>query len=148
MSADRNLKSKFLAMYDTALNHGDFALTREMCMPDASFLGPNGVVTGTDAIIALIQSQRAAFADFRYEVEFIFASEEGVGVASVTRGRHVRELFGVPPSGRNVEIRMLSIHKLKNGRSIGGYTSSHYAETLCAAYELAKAEGTLPAAGE
>ncbi|KQX22615.1 MULTISPECIES: ester cyclase [unclassified Sphingomonas] len=144
MNEDEALKVAFLAMYDRSLNHGDFGPTLKMCEPDAAFLGPNGMVVGTDAIIALIESQRAAFDGFRYEVEFIFANREGVGVVSVTRGRHMRELFGVPASGRDIEIRMLSIHRLRNGRSIGGYTSSHYVETLRAAFEQAKADADLP----
>jgi predicted ester cyclase len=144
MTEDEALKAAFFAMYDRSLNHGDFGPTLKMCEPDAAFLGPNGMVFGTDAIIALIESQRAAFDGFRYEVEFIFANQEGVGVVSVTRGRHMRELFGVPASGRDIEIRMLSIHRLRNGRSIGGYTSSHYVETLRAAFEQAKADGDLP----
>jgi predicted ester cyclase len=139
-----DLKAEFYAMYDLSLNHGDFEQTDKMCAPDAAFLGPNGMVVGTEAIIALIKSQRAAFDNFRYDIEFIFANDEGVGVVSMTRGRHMRELFGVPPSGQDIEIRMLSIHRIKDGRSIGGYTSSHYVETLQAAYEKAKAENTLP----
>lgn len=144
MSQTVDLKSEFYKMYDDSLNHGEFEQTHKMCMPDAAFHGPNGMVVGTEAIIALIKSQRAAFDDFRYEIEFIFANEEGVGIVSMTRGRHMRELFGIPPSGRKIEIRMLSMHRLVDGRSIGGYTSSHYVETLRAAYEEAKAEGTLP----
>lgn len=146
MRDESELKAAFHAMYDTSLNHGNFDLTYELCTPDAAFIGPNGVVVGPDAIVALIKTQRAAFDDYRYEIEFIFASEEGLGVVSMTRGRHMREPFGVPPSGREIEIRMLSIHRLDNGRSTGGYTSSRYVETLREAYELARAEGTLPAA--
>jgi predicted ester cyclase len=146
MDATHRLKADFFDMYDSSLNRGEFEMTRRLCTPDVTFIGPNGVVAGVESVIALIKSQRAAFDDFRYEVEFIFANDEGVGVISVTRGRHARPLFGIPASGRPVEIRMMSIHRIVDGRSVGGWTCSRYVEILRENYEAALADGTLPAA--
>ena len=140
----QKLKADFLAMYDDSLNHGDFESTLALCEPDAAFHGPNGIVAGTDAIIDLIKAQRAAFDDFQYEVEFIFASEEGIGLITCTRGRHMRPLFGIPGSGQYVEIRGMSIHKILNDRSTGGWTCSKFKETLQEAYENACKENSLP----
>lgn len=140
----KKLKVDFLQMYDDSLNHEDFGSTLRLCRSDAAFLGPNGMVSGTDAIIELIKTQRAAFDDFKYEVEYIFASEEGVGLTNITRGRHMRPLFGIPGSGKYVEIRGMSIHKIVDGRSTGGWTCSKFVDILRAAYEDARAEGTLP----
>ena len=135
------LTDKFREMYDRSLNHGDFEPTHRMCLPDASFVGPNETVTGTQAVVELIRAQRAAFDDFLYEIEHIFANDEGVGVVSVTRGIHARPLFGVPASGQPVEIRMLSIHRVVDGRSTGGWTSSNYVEALKAALQRDSAPG-------
>ena len=62
-------------------------------------------------------------------------------MVSVTRGIHARPLFGVAASGQPVEIRMLSIHRVVDGRSTGGWTSSNYVEALKAAHHRDSAPG-------
>ncbi|EJL30838.1 ester cyclase [Novosphingobium sp. AP12] len=144
MTDDATLTARFHEMYDRSLNHGDFEPTYRMCHPDIAFQSPAGMMRGVENVVALIRQQRAAFDDFEYIIEHIFANDEGVGVVSLSRGVHMRALMGVEGSGRAVEIRMLSIHRVVDGRSAGGWTCSRYSDILREAYEQAAAQGTLP----
>jgi len=124
------LKAQFARMYDRAINHLDFDLTRRLCTADAEFKTSTGVIRGTGEIIRLIELQHASFDAFHLEVTFIFAHDSGLGVSWVATGRHVAEFAGVPPSGEIVRIQGISIHKLVDRRSVGGWVCSSTIDAL------------------
>lgn len=46
----------------------------------------------------------------------IVGSAGGAGVRARIVGTHAGEIFGVPPTGKSVEIALHEFHHLKNGR--------------------------------
>jgi hypothetical protein len=139
------LKADFTNMYLKAYE-GDFQLVRELCSPAWICRNPLSPMPGVEAVIASIGQQREAFEGIKFEIEYAFAGEEGFGVVYTLSGRHVKEIFGLPASGKYVKVSGISIHELIEGKSMGTFSCASFVETLTAAYNQAKAEGTLPAA--
>ena len=137
------LKADFVNMYLNAYE-GDFQAVRDLCSPAWICRNPLAPMHSIDAVITSIQEQRAAFEDIKFEIQYAFAGEGGFGVVYTLSGRHVEELFGMPPSGKYMKVSGISIHELVDGKSIGTFSSASFVETLTVAYDQAKAEGTLP----
>jgi len=147
MSNNEEIRLKFLHMYDRSMHFGDYGPTEELCSVAFACTNPNYEIDGISGIKNSIDSQRNAFEDFHMEIDFSFASDDGVGLSWRLTGRHVNEIYGVPPSGKRIEAQGLSIHELADGKSIGGWSAGNVLEKLREAYAEAEAEGSLPSAG-
>lgn len=55
-----------------------------------------------------------AFPDLRFEVEELLAEEDKVVSRSVMRGTHEGEWHGIAPTGKELTIRMMVIHRIAN----------------------------------
>ena len=144
MSTAEDTRVKFLHMYDRAMHHGDFGPTEEFCMPNFACTNPNYEINGIDGIKKSINMQRAAFENLRFEITLSFATEEGIALVWEMSGRHVKEIYGVQPSGKQFSAQGISVHELSDGKSIGGWSCGDVVKNLAAVYEEAKAEGSLP----
>jgi hypothetical protein len=139
----KRLKTDLANMYLKAYE-GDFQLVRELCSPQWLCRNPLSPMPSVDATIDSIRQQCEAFEGLRFEVQFAFVAEEGFGVAYTLSGRHVKEIFGLPASGKHVKVSGVSIHELVQGKSVSTFSCASFVETLTAAYNQAKSEGTLP----
>jgi predicted ester cyclase len=57
----------------------------------------------------------AAFDGLRHDVEEVFATEDRVAVRFVLHGEHTGSFFGIPPTGRPIEVRANVILHVSNG---------------------------------
>jgi steroid delta-isomerase-like uncharacterized protein len=146
MSAKDTVKT-FREIYDRAMNHGDTKLIYEMYSPSFACSNPDYSIDGYDDIEASVERQRKAFPDIDFGVQFISASDDGVAVCWTMAGTHTHELFGVPPSGRQVSMAGITVHELVDGKSIGSYSCSDMVAQMQAALAEAESDGTVPAAG-
>ena len=76
-------------------------------MVDA-FHGPEGQK-------ALVAMYRSAFPDVQFTVDQAIAEGDLV-VTSVTGGAHQGEFFGIPPTGKQVEVQGISIVRVVDGK--------------------------------
>ena len=144
MQSGEDVKEKFLNMYYRMLD-GDFAPAQQLVSPEFVCTNPRRPnIEGIDHMIRAVAEQRDALEGMSMEVLFAYGSQAGFSLAYVVRGRHVKELFGVPPSGRHIEAMGLTMHELVDGTSVSGWSCSSIVEKLKAAYEQARAEGSLP----
>lgn len=144
MADTKEMKDYFTRMYETSMNEGEFTLAREWCDTGFSCENPDYEISGHQGIVDSIEMQRDRLDNFHFEIEFLSVSEDCLALAWKITGRHVKEMYEVPPSGKDIEVRGLSLHELVDGKSIGGWSNSDYVPVLEAAYESAKAEGKLP----
>ena len=56
------------------------------------------------------------FPDLRFTVEQMIAEEETVVSRSVMRGTHTGNWLGINPTGKQISIRMIVIHRIENGK--------------------------------
>lgn len=122
-------RRRFTQMYVDAYR-GDFTLLREIIAPDFVCRNPLQPATGPDQLVAMLQAQIDAFEDLQFEVRWAFASEDGFGIAYAIRGRHIKEVFGLAPSGEDFHVTGVSIHEIVDGRSIGVFSAANFVDVL------------------
>lgn len=63
-----------------------------------------------------IKLYRTAFPDLTFSVEDVFGEGDKVVVRWTTRGTHLGDLMGIPPTGRTQQISGTSVMHFKDGR--------------------------------
>jgi predicted ester cyclase len=114
--ATRALVERYVA---DVLNGPDpAAACRALLTPDFRFTGPGneGGLVGPDAFAAIQDAMRAALEGLRFGVEQ--AVVDGPDAALVLRmtGRHVAPFAGVEPAGAAVDLLLVDILRIRDGR--------------------------------
>jgi steroid delta-isomerase-like uncharacterized protein len=73
---------------------------------------------------ALAEGTREAFPDAEFVVEDTLADGDRVALRWTMTGTHEGDLFGVPPTGRQVELTAIEIDRFADGRLIETWTQS------------------------
>jgi steroid delta-isomerase-like uncharacterized protein len=69
-----------------------------------------------EAIKKHVTEWLAGFPDLRFTVEQMIEEADRVVTQSVMQGTHIGTWLGIPPTGKRVRIRMMTIHRVTNGR--------------------------------
>lgn len=80
-------------------------------------------VRGRDGLRALVEGYRAAFGGLNVRVEDQVAEGDKVVTRWTATGSHDGELFGVAPTGKDLEVTGISIERLKDGRVVEDWTN-------------------------
>ncbi len=129
MRSPEETRTRFTRMYRDAYR-GDFTLVRELITDAFVCRNPLNPAQGVEELVAMLQAQVDAFEDLEFEVRSAIGGDDGFGIAYAIRGRHVRSVFGLEPSGKSFEVTGVSIHELADGRSIGVFSSANFVEVL------------------
>lgn len=70
------------------------------------------------AQIERLKGIRAAFPDIVIEADEIIAADEGVTLRSTFRGTHLGEFFGIPATGKYVEVGLVDYFRIENGKFV------------------------------
>jgi steroid delta-isomerase-like uncharacterized protein len=120
---NKALARRFL---EEAYNEGNLGLADEIFASDYVLHDPTNPeeMRGPEGIKGFVQMYRSAFPDSRITVEDQIA--EGDKVVSRWRGRgtHQGELFGIPPSGNQVEVTGITISRFSGGKFVEDWTNS------------------------
>lgn len=109
MSAETNLKA-----VRAFLNQGELNVISEQATFQ-DFTRPESI-QGPEAISQMIYNfYNVSFPGAEAEFTNIVAGEESVVMEFTFRGVHTGELWGIPPTGRAVEIPMCVIYDLEDG---------------------------------
>jgi steroid delta-isomerase-like uncharacterized protein len=102
--SDRGLlESNVRRFYDELWNRWRFELAAELIAPELEFRGSLGdTVRGRDGFIAYARHVRAAFPDFRNEVEELVVDRDRVAARLRYSGTHEGLIFGAKPSGERI----------------------------------------------
>lgn len=103
--------------YDEVISGGNVDAIDELCAPDfVEHDAPPELPPGRDGFKAFVRSLRAAFPDFRWEVEDWVVAGDKVVARGHGRGTHQGEFFGVAGTGRSVSWTAIHIFRVDNGR--------------------------------
>lgn len=119
-TAERN-KAVLRRLYDEAFNNGNLAVVHELIAVDAvdhEELPPGIEGTTPQRLEQFLTMFRAAMPDLRVEVEDMLAEGDKVVARLTLRGSHQGELFGVPASGRPVNVAIIDIVRFDDGGTI------------------------------
>jgi predicted ester cyclase len=76
-----------------------------------------GILREPKAVKHLVTEWLAGFPDLRFTVEQIFAEKDLVVTRGVMRGMHTGAWFDTAPTGKQMSIRMIVIHRIMDGKS-------------------------------
>lgn len=94
-----------------------------------------------EGVTGLIQAFRTAFPDMKHILDQQVAEGDQVVTPLTFRGTQKGEMQGIPPSGKQVEIRGISIHRVVGGKIVG-------AETVVDMMALMQQIGAIPKSGK
>jgi steroid delta-isomerase-like uncharacterized protein len=117
MAAGTSNNEKIVQRSLEAFEEADERALREDLTPDFIVHAvPPGFTEDADGYVKLAQHMKAGLPDLRLDVEDMFAGDDRVAVRFTVRGTHRGELFGVPPSNRNLSMRGIEIYRLSDGK--------------------------------
>ena len=99
----RDLSVLDTLLADDYVNHSPF-------VPELP-VGPEGVPMAMHALWG-------AFPDLTFTIEDQFAGGDRVMTRTVLRGTHHGDFMGAPPTGRSIEVGMISIERVAGGRIV------------------------------
>ncbi len=107
---------RFVDEYQT---HGDERAFAELLAPDVlDHSRPPGIAPGAEGVRQQFDGFRAAFPDFRVTVLDQVCEDDKVVTRKVLRGTHMGDLMGIPATGREVEIQVIDIVRVQDGRIV------------------------------
>lgn len=121
MSAEQS-KALVWRFYEELWNNRKISVADQIYAPDCvthqlvSGAEPAGAPRSPESIKHHVTEWLTGFPDLRFEVEQMLGEGELVMSRSVMRGTHLGKWLGIPPSGKQVSIRMIVTHRVVNGR--------------------------------
>jgi steroid delta-isomerase-like uncharacterized protein len=107
---------RFVEEYQTGADERAFA---ELMHPDVvDHSRPPGIAEGAEGVRQQFDGFRAAFPDFRATILDQIAEGDRVVTRKVFHGTHLGELQGIPATGREVEIHVIDIVRVADGRIV------------------------------
>jgi predicted ester cyclase len=114
--ANKQVVRRFVDEYQSAADERSFA---ELLHPDVVDRSrPPGTAAGAAGVRQQFDAFRAAFPDFRATIHDQIAEGDKVVTRKVFHGTHEGELMGIAPTGRQVEIEVIDIVRVADGRIV------------------------------
>ena len=113
-----------------AINDRDAETLSELVADDVVVHGQAGQdINGAEAVVpATINNE--AFPDSHLEIEEMIAEGDTVVVRMTFTGTHEGNMHGVPPTGEEIEIRVMSMYRIEDGQLAEGWFVEDDADTL------------------
>ncbi len=102
---------------------GKYDLAHEIIAPVMTVHGAGGqaIGMGPDALINLIKTWRTAFPDGNMSIDDIIVEGDLVAIRNTWHGTHKADFYGIPPSGKWVDVTSIGIDRVQNGQVTEGW---------------------------
>jgi steroid delta-isomerase-like uncharacterized protein len=123
MSAEENKALARRELQEIFAANGNLDAAEDIYAPNYVSHQPAGdeKLRGPEAIKQFAASMRQAFLDLEIIIEEQIAEGDKVLTGFRTRGTHRGELWGIPPTGKVVEITNMSIYRIEGGKMAEGW---------------------------
>jgi predicted ester cyclase len=112
----KRIVRRFIDEYQTGASDASFA---ELLHPDVvDHSRPPGIAPGAEGVRQQFDGFRAGLPDFRATILHQVAEGDLVITHKVFNGTHTGELVGIPPTGREVEILVMDVVRVADGRIV------------------------------
>jgi len=113
------------SFFEDMLGKGNWDLAEEILAPDIVMHHPSSPqpVAGANNVVSFLGAFRAGFPDMAMKVEFAFGDGQMVAVRWRMSGTHTETLFGIPPSGKSVNVAGISLLRFTNGKVVEDWVS-------------------------
>ena len=119
-------KAAVRRLYEEAFAQGKPEVVDEVLHPDFVCYDPNseaGEIRGAQTVKGEIEYFLQAFPDFYWRVDDQVAEEDKVTTRYTLGGTHQGEFFGVPATGKRVEISGINIDRVEGGKVVEEWAS-------------------------
>jgi steroid delta-isomerase-like uncharacterized protein len=118
MTAETN--KQVMRRFVEFINTASEKLATELISPDAIFYVPgrSEPMRGPSGYLAIIGMMRGGFPDIQWTLEEIIAEGDKVAARFTMRGTHRGTFFGVPPTGKAIEVQAMNIYRLSGGQFV------------------------------
>jgi steroid delta-isomerase-like uncharacterized protein len=127
LSMSEENKEKARRVYEEAFGGGNTEVIDEVLHSDFVCHDPNsetGEIRGAETLKGEIEYFKNAFPDFFYRVEDQVAEGDKVTTRYTMGGTHQGEFFGVPGSGKRIEISGINVDRFdESGKMVEEWTS-------------------------
>lgn len=121
---ERNKELARLLM-EADISQGDEAVAEAIIHPDFfDHTNPPGMQHGLEGHKAIVRIFRAVFPDLQWDIDDLIAEGDKVVARTTMRGTHRGDFFGIPPTGRRVEMPGVHIIRIADDRIIEHWGSN------------------------
>jgi steroid delta-isomerase-like uncharacterized protein len=117
MTTDGN-KALVRRYYEIVETHDLDTLTDEVLAEDYRLHFDSAPEMDRGAAAGFFGAFVAAFPEINHTIEDQVAEGDRVASRIVVRGTHKGELMGIPPTGKDIEISAINIHRIVDGRVV------------------------------
>jgi len=116
MSVNEN-KETIRRFWEEVFNKRKLELVDNLFTEDYVYHGAAGQdVRGREGLKQFLTMYFNAFPDIHAEVEDVFGEGNAVASRAMCRGTHKGELMGMPPTGKQIEIRVICTNRFAGNR--------------------------------
>lgn len=117
--ASEQHKELYRRFIEECFTGGNLDLIDDMIGPNAvDHQAPPGLAPGAEGLKQLLTMFRSAFPDLRATVEQVIAEGDTVAARFTMSGTHQGEFFGIPPTGKRMEITGIDVVRFENGKMV------------------------------
>lgn len=73
---------------------------------------------GPEGLKPIILAMRKGIPDLTYTIEETIITPDRIVARVLVKGTHLDTLFGIPPTGKNIEVRQINVEYIKNGKIV------------------------------
>jgi predicted ester cyclase len=137
-------RNKALArrLMEEDISQGDEAVAAAIIHPDfCDHTNPPGMQHGLEGHNAIVRLFRGVFPDLEWRIDDLIAEGDKVVARTTMRGTQLGPFFGIPPTGKRVEMTGVHIMRVADGKIIEHWGSN---DDLGLMHQL----GAIPTPGE
>lgn len=114
-----NQNKKIVETYfNEVWNNGNIALLDSIISPDYVNNTPSipNLPKGPNGLKTIVLKTRKNFPDLNYEIKDLIITKDKVVARVVMTGTQRDTVFGIPPTGKKIEVNQINIEHIKNGK--------------------------------
>jgi steroid delta-isomerase-like uncharacterized protein len=113
-------KKSFMHRFTEFINTASEALAAEVVSPDAIFYVPGSPepMRGPGGYLAIIGMMRSGFPDIQWTLEEMITEGDRVAARFIMRGTHRGVFFGLPPTGKPIQVQAMNFYRLSGGQIV------------------------------
>jgi steroid delta-isomerase-like uncharacterized protein len=102
------------------INTASEQMAAELISPIAIFHVPgrDEPMIGPSGYLSVIAMMRAGFPDIQWTLEELIAEGDKIAARFTMRGTHEGAFFGVPPTGRKIEVQAMNFYRFEKGQIV------------------------------
>lgn len=114
---NKMLMNRFVEFINTASEE----LSVELISPDAVFYAPTQTepFIGPTGYMQVLGMMRGGFPDVQWTLMEMIGEDNTIAARFLMRGTHQNTFFGIPATGKKIEVQAMNFYRFSDGKIIG-----------------------------